>query len=133
MILRLALVLLAVATLWSQAQTEEGTPAEEATIRKSVQDADLKEDISKRFANSAIATDEFEVEVRSGVVILRGRTDVVQHKGVATRLARLAGASEVDNRIEVTDRARERASRAARSQPRRVHVERPRSEGRDEQ
>lgn len=126
------ILLLTFATLASPAQTPEETPSEDATARQSLQDAALKTTIEKRFADSAIAVNHFEVEVRDGAAILRGRTDVVQHKGVATRLARLAGAENVDNRIEVTDRARAKASRSARSTPRRVHVQRSRGEPRDQ-
>ena len=33
---------------------------------------------------------------------ITGKTDVMQHKGVATRLARSAGAKEVKNEVEVS-------------------------------
>lgn len=91
----------------------------------SSEDSRLEESIRARFAKSKIAVNGFEVRVVDGEAILRGRTDVVQHKGTATRLAKLAGATRVDNRIEVTDRAREKASRSSRSHPRRVHVRWP--------
>ncbi len=59
-----------------------------------------------------------------GVAILEGRTGVVQHKGTATRLAKLAGATRVDNRIKITEEARQEAARKRRGKPRRVKVQR---------
>ncbi len=84
-------------------------------------DAELEDAIRARFARSKIAVNGFTVRVRNGVAILEGKTDVAQHKGVATRLARLAGARRVENRIQVTERGREKARRSRRP-PRRVHV-----------
>jgi hypothetical protein len=43
---------------------------------------------------------------------------------VATRLARSAGAREVDNRIDITEQGRRKAQAQRRGQPRRVHVRR---------
>ena len=48
--------------------------------------------------------------VHDGVATLEGKTDVIQHKGVATRLARLGGALAVQNRIQVSEEARARAA-----------------------
>ena len=41
---------------------------------------------------------------------ITGKTDVMQHKGVATRLARSAGAKEVKNEVEVSEAARQKAA-----------------------
>ena len=54
--------------------------------------------------------DHFKVEVSDGVVILTGKTEIIQHKGVATRLARSMGAKEVRNEIEVSEAARQKAA-----------------------
>ena len=66
----------------------------------------LAQAIRERLAASKIPTDNFQVRVKGGVAILQGRTDVMQHKGVATRLAKLAGAQSVDNQIKLSERAR---------------------------
>ena len=73
-------------------------------------DAELERTIRARFAKSKIAVNNFEVYVLSGVARIEGRTDVLQHKGVATRLARSAGAAGVVNRIEVSQAAKNRAA-----------------------
>src|SRR4029078_8372796 len=74
-------------------------------------DAVLEKDMRARFARSKINADRFEAHVQGGVATLTGKTDVVQHKGTATRLAKNAGAVAVVNRIEVSEAAKQRASR----------------------
>jgi hypothetical protein len=73
-------------------------------------DAEIERDIRERFAKSKIARNNFQVKVRNGVATLDGKTDVIQHKGVATRLAKLGGAASVNNRIQVSEAARQKAS-----------------------
>lgn len=73
-------------------------------------DAAIEEDIRARLGRSKIASDGFQVRVQGGVATLTGKTDVVQHKGVATRLARLGGATRVVNNIQVGQKAREKAA-----------------------
>jgi hypothetical protein len=73
-------------------------------------DAEIEHDIRSRFAKSKIASSGFEVKVRAGVATLTGKTDIVQHKGVATRMAKNAGAVQVVNKIEVGKAAREKAA-----------------------
>lgn len=73
-------------------------------------DAEIERDIRARFSKSKIAANGFEVRVRNGTATLTGRTDVIQHKGVATRLAKSGGATKVDNRIEISAGARSKAS-----------------------
>jgi hypothetical protein len=93
-------------------------------------DRTLEASIRGRFAKSKINEDKFTVHVQGGVATLEGHTDVLQHKGVATRLARAAGAREVVNRIQPSDAARQKASANLASGRRRVQVNRsePRSE-----
>ena len=54
-------------------------------------DAQLESAIRAKFAKSKINADKFQVHVQGGVATIEGRTDVIQHKGVATRLARRPG------------------------------------------
>ncbi|MCW5964557.1 MAG: BON domain-containing protein [Bryobacterales bacterium] len=68
----------------------------------------LRQAIQKRLQASKIRSNGFQVEVRNGIATLRGQTSVPQHKGVATRLAKLAGAREVDNQITITEAGKER-------------------------
>ena len=73
-------------------------------------DAELKKAIEQRLARSAIAVDKFKVDVNDGVAHITGKTDVIQHKGVATRLAKAMGARSVKNDVEVSAAAREKAA-----------------------
>src|SRR5579859_3381410 len=70
-------------------------------------DAQLEAAIRARLARSKIDADHFKVHVQGGVATLEGHTDVLQHKGVATRLAKAAGAVAVTNRITISDAARQ--------------------------
>lgn len=87
-------------------------------------DSTLAEAVRRAIGRSKIRIDGLRVRAERGVVILEGRADVVQHKAVATRLAKRAGARWVDNRIQLTEAARQRlARRQPRTQPRKVGVE----------
>src|SRR5689334_8764344 len=63
-------------------------------------DSQLEAAIRARFARSKIDADHFKVHVQGGVATIEGHTDVIQHKGVATRMAKNAGALAVTNKIE---------------------------------
>lgn len=93
-------------------------------------DRDLEAAIRARFAKSKIAEEKFTVRAQGGVVYLEGKTDVIQRKGTATRLAKLAGAKRVVNKIEISEAARAKASANLKKGRRRVQVKRsePRSE-----
>ncbi len=66
--------------------------------------------IQAKFAKSKINAEHFTVSVHSGVATLEGKTNVIQHKGVATRLAKTGGALAVKNNIQVSDEAKARAA-----------------------
>lgn len=67
-------------------------------------DQKLVSRIQAKFARSKLREDRFIVKLDGDQVILEGRTPVPQHKGVATRLARSAGAKNVINRIQIAGR-----------------------------
>ena len=69
-------------------------------------DAQLEAVIRAKFAKSKINADKFTVHVQGGVATIDGRTDVVQHKGTATRMCRTAGAAVVNNRVQISDAAK---------------------------
>lgn len=73
-------------------------------------DAQIEKEIRARFAESKISADKFEVHVQGGRATITGTTNVLQHKGVATRLARAAGATEIINQIEPSEEARQKAA-----------------------
>jgi len=93
-------------------------------------DAQLESAIRAKFAKSKINANKFQVHVQGGVATLEGRTDVIQHKGTATRLAKTSGAVAVNNRIQISDAARQKATANLEKGRRRVQVERgePRTE-----
>ena len=97
-------------------------------------DAQIEKAIRARFADSKINGDKFEVHVQGGRATITGNTNVLQHKGTATRLAHAAGATDVVNNIEPSDEAREQAAANLTTGRRRAQVKRTetvaRSEGR---
>jgi osmotically-inducible protein OsmY len=130
----LALILCA-AVGWA---AERAVPPHRSAAHKRASDAatstrsdrEIEADIRARFARSKINQDHFQVHVQGGVATLEGATDVLQHKGTATRLAKTGGARQVVNRIEVSQAARERAAANLAKGRRRAQLKR--SEARSE-
>jgi hypothetical protein len=87
-------------------------------------DAQIEAAIRAKLAKSKINADHFTVRVQGGVATLEGRTDVIQHKGVATRLAKTGGATAVNNRIQISDAARQKAANNLEQGRRRVQIKR---------
>jgi len=87
-------------------------------------DVALENAIRQRFAKSKCAEDKFTVRVQGGVATLEGKTNVVQRKGAATRMARAAGAKRVINKIEVSEAARQKAASSLATGRRRAQVKR---------
>jgi osmotically-inducible protein OsmY len=87
-------------------------------------DAAVEKAIRARLARSKISVDKFEVHVQGGVATITGKTNVLQHKGTATRLAKNAGAKQVVNKVEVSDEAKEKAASNLSSGARRAQVKR---------
>jgi hypothetical protein len=75
-----------------------------------VPDAQVERTIRAKFAKSKINAEHFTVTVQNGVATIEGKTNVIQHKGVATRLAKTGGAVAVQNHIQVSDAARAKAA-----------------------
>lgn len=113
------------------AQTVPAKPVAAAkTAPAQMTDAQIEQAIRARFGKSKIKSENFTVSVRQGVATLGGKTDVIQRKGTATRLAKLAGAKAVNNEIEVSEAARERASQNLSKGRRRAQVKRSEVSGR---
>jgi hypothetical protein len=98
--------------------------AKRATVQPKLNDAQLEAVIRAKFAKSKINTDKFTVRVQGGVATIDGKTDVVQHKGTATRMSKTAGAVAVNNRVQVSDAARQKAAGNLADGRRRVQVKR---------
>ena len=73
-------------------------------------DAQIDATIRAKLAKSKIGKDGFRFKVARGVVTWEGKTDVVQHKGSATRMAKTAGAVQVVNNIQISANAKAKAA-----------------------
>jgi hypothetical protein len=116
----IALMLTVVAAL--AAQQRGALPKQPA--KPAISDVELEKAIRARFAQSKAGADKFTVRVQGGVATIEGKTDVVQRKGAATRMARSAGARQVVNKIEVSQAARQKASDNLAQGRRRAQVKR---------
>jgi osmotically-inducible protein OsmY len=120
----LATVLLAVAG-WAAGATgtQHAAPSKPAG-KTAGPDTQIEKDIRARFAKSKIAAEKFQVHVQGGIATIEGKTDVIQHKGVATRLAKSGGAVAVVNRIEISEAARQKAAHNLEKGRRRAQIKR---------
>jgi hypothetical protein len=109
----LAFLLVAV---WSQpgafaAATKHQTPANGTASHSGTQtDGQIQQTIAAKLAKSKIGQDGFKFHVQNGVVTWEGTTNVMQHKGAATRMAKAAGATKVVNNIQVSAAAKAKAT-----------------------
>ena len=92
--------------------------------RAAISDAELEKDIRARFARSKIAADHLQVRVQGGVATIEGRSDVIQHKGTATRMARNAGAVRVVNNVQLSQAAKDKAANNLAKGRRRAQIKR---------
>lgn len=127
--LLLGLALFALVGLAQTAPAAKPAAKPAASSTKSTQhsasdDAAVEKAIRAKLAASKISKDKFEVHVQGGVATITGKTDVLQHKGTATRLAKNAGAKQVVNKVEVSEDAKEKAASNLASGARRAQVKR---------
>jgi osmotically-inducible protein OsmY len=103
--------------------TRPRTPAPTAQPRLS--DAQLEANIRAKLAKSQkISQDHFQVHVQGGVATIEGKTGVIQHKGSATRMAKSAGALAVNNHIQISDAAKQKAAANLETGRRRAQIKR---------
>jgi hypothetical protein len=96
--------------LWG-AQTKTPPPKPAASQATSSQeDKAIESAIRVKLAKSKIGKDGLTVRVQGGVAYWEGATDVVQHKGAATRMAKSSGARRVVNNIKISDEGKEAAA-----------------------
>ena len=107
-----------------------GSTTKRETVHPKLSDAQLEAAIRAKFAKSKINEDKFTVRVQGGVAIIDGKTGVLQHKGVATRMSKTAGALAVNNRVQVSDEAKRKAAGNLEQGRRRAQVKR--GDGRSE-
>ena len=110
-------------------QAPAAKPAAKQAAAPKLSDAQLERTIRDKFARSKSAA-TFTVKVQGGVATIDGKTDVVQHKAAATRMARTAGAAAVNNRVVVSEAAKQKAEGNLAEGRRRAQVKR--GEARDE-
>lgn len=96
-------------------------PAAQGTTAQ--EDKAMEAAIRAKLEKSKIGKDGFTVHVQGGVATWEGSTDVVQHKGAATRMAKTAGAKVV-NHIKISDAGKEKASDNLEQGRRRAQVKR---------
>ena len=100
-------MLLALSSAIAQTKSKAPPPPQGTTA---AQDVQMEAAIRARLAKSVIGKDGFTVRVQGGVAYWDGSTDVVQHKGSATRMAKSAGAKKVVNNIKVGAAAKQKAA-----------------------
>jgi hypothetical protein len=120
-VLRIVL-LLALGLSSAFAQAKSKPPQPQGTTAP--QDAQIEAEIRARLAKSVIGKDGFTVHVQGGVAYWDGTTEVVQHKGAATRMAKSAGARKVVNQIKIGDAAKQKAAGNLDQGRRRVQIKR---------
>jgi hypothetical protein len=87
-------------------------------------DKQIEATIRAKLAKSKIGKDGFKVRVQGGIAYWEGSTEVVQHKGSATRMAKTAGAKAVINNIKVSEAGKEKAAGNLEEGRRRAQVKR---------
>jgi hypothetical protein len=124
-LLALCLSLAACLTAQTKAAPKGPSAAAPAGSRSQahVSDSQLEAAIRAKFAKSK-SSHGFNVRVQAGVAHIDGRTEVVQHKAAATRMAKNAGATAVDNRVQVSEAAKKKASENLEEGRRRAQVKR---------
>ena len=105
-----ALALVAVFTGLSQAASVATPPPVAPKAAPKINDAQIERTIKAKFARSKINVEHFTVSVQNGIATVEGKTNVIQHKGVATRLAKTGGALAVQNHIQISEEARAKAA-----------------------
>ena len=109
----------------------EAPPPTKAAARPAVKqpDATIEAAIRAKFAKSKINVEKFQVHLQGGVATIEGKANVIQHKGTATRLAKTGGAVAVNNHIQISDAAKQKAADNLEKGRRRAQVTRgdPRS------
>jgi hypothetical protein len=122
----LAAILLVAAAGWSAGAPPASpkSPTKKATVAPAKPDAAIERDIRAKFAKSKINQDKFQVHVQGGVATIEGKTEVIQHKGVATRMAKTGGAVAVANHIQISEAARDKANQNLETGRRRAQIKR---------
>ena len=95
-----------------QSSSAATSPSRTSSTQRTATPSDSQIDVTIRakLAKSKIGKDGFKFHVQHGIVTWEGSTNVIQHKGSATRMARTAGAVQVINNIQISGAAKEKAA-----------------------
>ena len=110
LVLAAAMAGLSHAAVVSKPNAAKPNAAKPNTVTAKLPDAQIERNIRAKFTKSKINAEHFTVSVQNGIATIAGKTNVIQHKGVATRLAKTGGALAVRNNIQVSDEARAKAA-----------------------
>lgn len=99
-------------------------PVRTPTRQAMKSDAEIEATIRAKFARSKISVEKFTVHVQGGIATIEGKTNVIQHKGTATRLAKSGGAVAVNNHIQISDAAKQKAAERLDQGRRRAQIKR---------
>jgi len=110
LVLAVAMAGLSHAAVVAKPNAAKPNAAKPNTVTAKLPDAQIERNIRAKFTKSKINAEHFTVSVQNGIATIAGKTDVIQHKGVATRLAKTGGALAVRNNIQVSDEARAKAA-----------------------
>jgi hypothetical protein len=122
--LALLVVIFPIAAQEHPVPPHQRTMPAKATAPVRLSDVQIEAAIRLKLAKSKIGPEKFRFKVQGGVATIEGKTDVVQHKGAATRLAKTAGAVAVNNHIQISDEAKERAAKNLETGRRRAQIKR---------
>lgn len=112
---RLMFALLLVAIGGPNQRATAATPVSAAkqpktlTLSRAPADAQIEREIKNKLAKSKMNREHFTVSVVKGAATLEGTTNVMQHKGAMTRMAKSSGATSVHNNIRISDAAKNKA------------------------
>src|SRR5271168_4771177 len=119
----MVILFLLIGTLGAQTKAPPSKPVA-GQGASALQDKETESVIRTKLAKSKIGKDGFTVRVQGGIAYWEGKTDVVQHKGSATRMAKTAGAKAVVNKIQISDAGKEKAAENLDEGRRRAQVKR---------
>lgn len=119
----ISIVILFMGILGAQSKAPPAKPVAGQGVA-ALQDKEMEAVIRAKLAKSKIGKDGLQVHVQGGVAFWNGSTNVVQHKGAATRMAKTAGAKKVVNNIKVSDAGKETAAANLEQGRRRAQVKR---------
>ena len=108
-VLRSLLALFLLSCVPVVAAVPKATPSAKSSQAPRVSDAEIERRFRASMAESAVGPDGFTLKASGGVATISGRTNVIQHKGVATRYAKKAGALAVVNNIQISEAAKQKA------------------------